>query len=380
MAVQKGSEITSDDVAAGQRVVWYPQGGEPPSFINGAELSTSADTLAVYLHKMLDDVSGQNAASRGDPDANVKSGQFAALLHTVASEYMSYWQESVDSFVETLGNYILDMFQTYGETTFLYDVVGLDNRTYVKEFTKQDIAGFRGVVVETVSPMLRNLAGRLDLFDKLKDFAPEDRAAAYEFIDTGRSDEFMKQARNSQLYIQRENERMIEGQDVPVNEFDDPTQHFPKHWAEEQALWAADEPDMQAITRLHQHNMQHIVAYSGMHPIAAMLLKIPPPPVLPGNAAFMFAGQLAEAQGTIAMLTGQAPPPGQEPQQDPQPGEAGSGRPKSGAGAGPKKLAAGGPGGDNSTGAAQPGGSGIDSSGVKLPTPANPPPEMQSNA
>jgi hypothetical protein len=227
--------------------------------------------------------------------------------------------------------------------------------------------------------MLRNTAGRLDVFNQLKDFAPEDRAACWAFLDTGRSDEWMKQDRNSQLYIQRENERMLKGFDVPVNEFDDPTKHFPEHWAEEQALWAADEPDLAAIDRLHQHNMQHIVAYSGMHPIAAMLLKIPPPPVLPGNAAFMFAGQLAEAQGAIAMLTGQVPPLQEQPQ-EPQPGEAGSGRPKGAKSVGdmkPKQIA---PGDPNSTGAAQPGGSGVDSSGVPLPKPANPPPEMQSNA
>lgn len=380
MAIEKGSEIVADDVASGQRAIWYPQGGNPPTFINGAQLTTSADTLTVYLHKLLDDVSGQNAASRGDPEANVKSGQFAALLHTVASEYMSYWQESVDTFVETLGNYMLDMFQTYGETTFLYEVTGLDNRTYVKEFTKQDVAGFRGAIVETVSPMLRNTAGRLEIFTQLKDFAPEDRAACWQFIDTGRSEAFMKLDRNSELYIQRENERMLKGEPCQVNEFDDPTKHFPQHWAEEQALWAASEPDLQAIDRLHQHNMQHIVAYSGMHPIAAMLLKIPAPPMLPGNPAFMFAGQLAEAQASISMLTGGMAPPPQGQPTEPQPGEAGSGRPvgaKSASDMKPKQV---GPGDPNSTGAAAPGGSGIDSSGVPLPKPANPPPEMQSNA
>jgi hypothetical protein len=375
IAMEKGTEITAQMLAIGQKGFFYPQGGKPPSAVLLNDIGTGPSVLQEYLHKMLDVVSGQNAASRGDPESNVKSGQFAALLHTIANEYMSYLQFSTNDCVEALGNGMLDMQRKYGgNTPFLVQLVGIDNRTYVHEYTGVDLEGFKGALVETVPPMLQNLAGRLDLHDKLKDYAPEDRAAAYAFIETGRSDEFMRRDRNGKLYIERENERMLSGQQVMVDEYDDPWAHCVEHASALHGLLASDRPDPNLAQLLRAHMAEHAFAYGNMHPLICLFLNIQPPPPVPGTPSFKFQQSVAMGQ-TMLAASGQPTQPGGgvQPKPQPQPGEAGSGRPRSsGSNGAPKPMQD-----NNPAGAAQPGGSGVDNTGVPLPKPAQPPPEAQ---
>lgn len=406
VAMEKGTEITVDAIATGQKGFFYPQGGKPPTAVLMNDIGNGPTVLQEYLHKMADFVLGENAAARGDPEANVKSGTFAALLHTVAAEFKQDLQQGTDRADEEIANTCLDMVRLYGDTQFIIESVGIDDRTYVDEYTKEDIAGFQGAIVESVPAGMRTYAGILDMFTMLKDFAPEDRAAAFVFLTTGRSEAFMKRDNNSALYIQRENEMLIlgktlpvigpDGQQVPVagpdgqpkvdpmtgqmtpqtlpmvREYDNPVKHIPEHEAARQGMLAADNPDMAAVARIEAHITEHCVKYGYMHPFACSFLNIPPPPPQPGTAAFQLACAMAQGQFLISQA-GMGAQPGQlAPVPQPQPGQAGSMRPGSGK-AGSKALAP-----DNSTGTAQPAAAGPDSSGVPLPRAANPPPNAQT--
>lgn len=410
VAMEKGTEITVDALATGNKGFFYPFGGKPPAAVLMNDIGTGPSVLQTYLHKMCDDITGQNAASRGDPESNVKSGTFGALLHTIASEYMSYMQASENNAIQRIASIGLDMVRLYGSTPFLVESVGIEDRAYVEEYTREDIAGFKGVVVEMVSPMMNNIAGRLDMHDRLKDYAPEDRAAAFALITTGRSDEYMRRDRNSALYIERENEMLITGQTIPVLDqqgqqvpecdvtgqpkldaqgmmtprmvpevqvSDDPYKHCPKHQAAIDGLMAADKPDMVAVKRLQDHMGKHGLVYGNMHPFMASFLGIQPPPPQPGTNAFQLAiaiatGQMLIQQASMGAMSGQEPLAPATPK--PQPGQAGSMRPKTsaanGGGAQPPQQQ---PGANDNASAAEPGGSGRDSSGTPLPKAANPP-------
>jgi hypothetical protein len=369
------------------------------------DIGNGPTILQEYLHQQADFVTGENAASRGDPESNVKSGTFGALLHTIAAEFMDYVQQAADDCDEEIANTALDMVRLYGDTQFVIESVGIDDRTYVDEYTKEDIAGFRSAVVERVPAAMRTYAGILDMHTLLKDYAPEDRAGAYAFITTGRSDEWMKKDRNSALYIQRENEMLILGKTIPVigpdgqpvpvanpdgtpkvdpmtgqmtpqtlpmvREYDNPEKHVPDHEAARAGMLASDNPDMAAVARLEAHITEHCVKYGYMHPFACIFLKITPPPPQPGTAAFQLACAMAQGQFLISQA-GMGAQPGQVlPPQQPQPGQPGSGMPKSGgAGGATKALGAG--------GSAQPTSNGPDSTGVPLPRAANPPPSTQT--
>jgi hypothetical protein len=373
VAMEVGTTIVAADITTGQRGFFYPQGGKPPQAVLMNELGSGPSILKSYLHKMLDDVSGQNAASRGDPESNVKSGTFAALLHTIATEYLSYRTKSHETSVVQIANQGVEMQRRFGgNTPFLVQLVGIDNRAYVQQYTSESLDGFQGSMIEAVPAMLQNLAGRLDLHEHLKDYAPEDRSAAYEFIATGRSDAFMKVDRNSSLYIDREDERIILGpNDVEADEYDDPWKHMKSHLATRHALLAAETPDLAALMRNGKHIASHAFKYGMMHPLVCGFMDIPAPPPMPGTPAQQFAIACAIGQMEVQMQSGGMGDPNaasdvRKPK--PKPGEAGSMQPSGG---GPGQLSA----DAGAEGAAQPGGSGKDSSGVKLPQPASPPPE-----
>jgi hypothetical protein len=396
VAMEKGTEITVDALATGQKGFFYPFGGKPPTAVLMNDIGQGPTVLQQYLHKMLDFVAGSNPTARGTPEANVTSGTFAALLYNTVNDYLEYGIKSMNTAIEKIANDCIDMLRLFGESTFIVEAVGIENRTYMKEYTQEDIAGFPGAIMEVVPSAMNSYAGRLDMFDKLKDYAPEDRAAAYAMITTGRSDEFMRNDRNSAVYIQRENEWLIEGKTQPVTvqgipqtkpdgtpmtlpmagEYDDPTKHFPAHVAARNGLLASDNPDLDAVKRIDDHLAEHLVQYGNMHPFAASFLKIPAPPPQPGTPAFQLACMMAQGQFLIGQA-GMGAQPGQlATVQPPQPGEAGSMQPGK-PGAGGKSTGPGGPGASNTNGAAQPTNGGPNPDGVPLPRAANPPPNAQ---
>jgi hypothetical protein len=188
-------------------------------------------------------------------------------------------------------------------------------------------------MVETSNPLMRNIAGRLQVFEQIKDLPPEERAAAIELITTGQSDAFTRKSETCLMRIRWENEQLAQGKPVQVLSLDDPFKHVPAHFAEIEARSSQLMEDPMALQAFLQHIGQHQMEYLNLSPIMAAFMMIPPPP------------------DPMAMAAGMPMLPG-------------------------ASMAAGpaGPANDNGGGApAKKKPAESDPSGVKLPTPAKPP-------
>lgn len=283
VAIEQGTEVTIDSIASGT-AFYVPPGARMPQAVQVAAVPATLPQGKDYLHKMLDTVSGQNAASRGDPSPNVRSGEMNALLDSIAIRYQSFRQAAVRNYRIECATILLDMITRYGTNPFLVEITGIESRSYLAEYTRDDLSGVERVTIDVVSPLMQSTAGRMQVFTTLKDLPPEDRNAAYEMIVTGSSSLWLKKDRSEELLIRRENEYLTTGEvQVMVTAGENPATHYPMHFAQRQQLMASDNPDVAAIQRFDEHMLQHIQEWLGMSPLVCQVMGIMPPPPIPPN-------------------------------------------------------------------------------------------------
>jgi hypothetical protein len=305
VAYAKGTNVTENGLTKGSAYE-VPPGAEMPKAIQLTAIPATLPDLKKYLHQMLDLMSDQSATNRGDPDANVRSGEMAALLDSIALRYQSYRQNAVREFRIRGAQIILDMINRYGETPFLVEMAGVQNRSYVQEFTKDDLSGIERVTMDVVSPIMQTVAGRLQMFIQLRDLPPEQQAAAYELIVSGDTSIYSSKDRALRQYIQRENEDLVTGErPVAVAQSDNPFMHWPEHVAQRNRIMASDNQDAEALKRIDDHCNEHTQVYLSGSPLTCGFLAIPTPPAIPpnpqnefGNPAWQF--QMLTASGMPA--------------------------------------------------------------------------------
>lgn len=310
VAYEKGTNVTAQGLMKGTDYE-FPPGAKPPTAIQLTAIPATLPDLKQYLHRMLDLMSDQSATNRGDPDANVRSGEMAALLDSIALRYQSYRQNAVREFRIRGAQIILDMINRYGETPFLVEIAGATNRAYVQEFTKDDLSGIERVTMDVVSPIMQTIAGRLQMFMQITaaKLPPEREAAAYELIVNGDASIYSTKDRALRQYIQRENEDLVTGlRPVAVAQSDNPFMHWPEHIAQRNRIMASDNQDAEALKRLDDHCNEHTQVYLAMSPLTCGFLGIPTPPAIPpnpqnefGNPAWQF--QMLTAAGMPAPPT-----------------------------------------------------------------------------
>lgn len=355
---EKGGGMSIKQMADGGKLFEVAKGTTIlPQYLLGGQTPAKSGDLRTELDGRMQDLSGLNAIARGDTKSAVTSGTMAALYKDTALEFMSDSQAELDNFRQTTATIQLQMIQAYGQGPFLAEVSGVQNRPFIKEFAREAISGFKRVIVETSSPILRSIPGRLELMERIVKFPPEERGAVIEMVTTGSTDGFTEDTRARDQRIRQENEDLQTGKRPVKAAVTDPHDYeLPKHRELLDRLRTSEDaetPEIQAaIARCGAHMQDHREKFLQSDPVMDKLLMLPEPPALPGTPAALFQQQMAMG----AAMSG-GPPPSAGPSPGPQGPGPGSPSPEEGPQA---KEPAGG-------GANTPG-------GVPLPTAAKAPP------
>jgi len=265
IGVYDGTKFDVDALANGHRVLNIPAGAEPPVPINFAGIPAAAQWMLEHLNQRRAAISGINEAAQGNPEAQVSSGSYLSLLHNIAIESQAPRQTAFDMYRERMANLMLDLVRQRASAPFLISIAGLDERPYLKQFTADKLSGVRRVIVKTANPMMRSQAGRMDVYNAVKQIPnSNDRAAAIELIVSGNAKNFAKTERSEEMAIAWENEQLAQGITVPIHESDDPYKHWPRHKAEMNARREELLSNPDALEAFNKHMKDHELFYAQM--------------------------------------------------------------------------------------------------------------------
>lgn len=279
------------------REVVGPRGSAPPRMLEIQPMPQGADDMKKDLLTALPRISGFSDVSRGTMVEQTTSGAHAQVFEAITARNLSLPQNDFIVHQQEVANDMLSMLQNFGNTAFIAEIAGKDGGQLAREFSPQDLSTLRRLVAKAVPESMRGPMARLQLIEATKDIEdPIERAKAIQMILRG-DDEFGRNDSRQINLIAIENERLIAG-DVKVTAVisQNHIAHMVDHQAALDYLLSQENPDVGAIDRITQHMTQHAQLLQNADPVMCKALGYPDPPILPGNAAFIFAQRMQQAQ------------------------------------------------------------------------------------
>jgi hypothetical protein len=291
----------------------------PPKALNLTETPKEIYEFLQMLERAQETVSGINSVVRGNPEASLRSGNALALVQSQALQFMSGLQQSYVQLIEDVGSGLLNILRDFASVPRIAMIAGESNRTYMKEFTGDDLSNVNRVIVDVGNPLARSTAGRVQMAEQLLQMGLIRSPEQYlQIINTGKLESMTDETQRELLLIRAENEKLVDG-DMDVLTI--PTDRHNLHIKEHTNVLA--DPDLRHDAELVQRVLNHITSHiNDLRTVDPDLLSINTEQPLspPGGSP---AGQpgMQAPQGGVSGV--QAPPPtGTEGLSLPQPAQA----------------------------------------------------------
>lgn len=327
------STIMTNQNAFGVQNLWVPPGSNIqvnslPGAMNVIESELKPEALqltatAPEIFKFVDmliqnaeTLSGVNSVARGNPEASLKSGNALALVQSMALQFMSGLQGSYVNLIEDVGTAIVQILKDFAKTPKIVALVGKNNRTFLKEFTGEDISAINRVIIDVGNPLSRTIAGRVQMAEQLLQMkAIKDPNQYIQVLNTGRLDSLYQGDMAELLNIQSENERLMDGEVPLVSPMDSHRSHILEHRA------VLADPDLRKdpalVKNVLDHVEMHLEALTNTDPRLLQLIgETPLPPLASaaqGNPAIVPVNQEQVSANMTPPAPQQSPMPSNNP-------------------------------------------------------------------
>lgn len=275
---------------SGMRIIEAAQGQEPQPF-NLTAIPGDAYQLLEITEKLMEAVSGANSVVRGDPDAQIKSGAYAALIQQQALTFTGQLQASYTRALEQVGTAAIRTLRDFASAPRVAAIVGKAGASMLKEFTGDDLSQVDRVTVQVGNPMTRTQAGRLELANMLLQMGKNEQSPIKSSQDliavltSGRLDVATEDITRQQQLIRRENERLAEGLPVQALITDLHRAHIQQHLSELDSPEVREDPVR--VEGVLAHVQEHIRLGQQLDPLMAEATGQDPfglpPPAPPGG-------------------------------------------------------------------------------------------------
>ncbi len=306
-----GADISSNQLVGSLNVIkWSGQPGMEPKALQLCKTPEEVFKYVEILEHTMETLSGVNSVSRGNPEASLKSGTALALVQSMSLQFMSGLQQNYVNLVEHIGTALIKILQDFANTPRLVAIAGKSNRTYMKEFTGEDISNISRVTVDVGNPMARTTAGRVQMASELIQYGEITPAQYVTLIHTGNLEQLTESTVHENLLMRSENEVLMDGKEPLVTPIDNHKEHIDYH---KSILFDPTlREDAQLVQRVLSHIQKHIDSLREVDPDLLMLLGQQPLPPMPSP------GMPPSGQGA-----GPPPPPGAPGPGGPPPNDAG---------------------------------------------------------
>jgi hypothetical protein len=272
------------------------------------------------LGQKIDLLSGINSVIKGQPDSNIGSGNFAALIASQAYQFSSGLQESYVELAQDVGEGIIEHLQTFPKSERTAAIVGKNKKYMLKNFTSEDLAGVQNVTCEIGNAAGKTVAGRMQLAKDLLDGGLITETDHYlEVMETGRIEPMTNKKQTQNNLINRENEMLRNGENPPVMASDNHARHIDDHkcLVDDPDIRMGDPKIMQAVV---EHTLEHYKQWQTTDPSLLTALGIPTFPGLsmapgqqptggsvPGEVSTTATGMPEMPKPAVNPLDGQVP-------------------------------------------------------------------------
>jgi hypothetical protein len=325
--IPRGSDIIPDSVIGGMNII---EGTEPPQAIQLTSTPEEAFKFLEILKQDAETLVGVNSVTRGNPEASLRSGTALALVQSMSIQFQSGFQRAYVKFLENVGTSLIEILKDYASAPKMIAIVGKNKAPLLKEFTGDMIRDVQRVVVDVGNPLSRTIAGRVEMADHLAQMKLIQNPQQYMMVmETGRIDSMYEGDMSDLLNIKRENELLLEGEEVFADILDRHRMHISEHRC------IINDPELRAQPELYAavkaHIQEHIMMLRTVDPDLLQLIGetplmnpmqqqgvVPdggqlPPEEMPGQPGGPMGNQGVIEQGNIQQVMDQSQAGAQAP-------------------------------------------------------------------
>lgn len=317
--IPRGADVNPTSVAGGLNIIEYNHQVGKPEALNLTATPPEVFQYIDMLKKEIETVTGVNSVSRGNPESSLKSGNALALVQSMSLQFISGLQQSYVKLIEDTGTGLINMLKDFSATKRVASIVGESNRTYMREFTGDDLSQINRVIVDIGNPLAKTTAGRVQMAEQMLQMNLIKTPEQYISVMNHGKLESMTDGIDKQLMlVKAENEKMIAGEQVHAIDIEPHAMHIKEH---RDVLADPDlKNDPELVQRVLLHIQEHIVALRQADPDLLTHLgeqPLAPPGGAPANQPG--PGQMVNQSGMQGQVGGVqgAPPTGAEGQQLP---------------------------------------------------------------
>lgn len=290
----RGANIGLEELGGGLNVIEYDGQLEPKAFNPTATPGEIFNHLPNLVQTM-ETLSGINSVIRGQPEASLKSGAALALIASQAYQSSLLLQASYVQLLEDVGTATINILKDYAAVPRIAMISGVANRSYMEEFTGEDLSEINRVLVDVGNPLANSIPGRLELAANYMQLPPENRDQWAQIISTGRLEAVTEGQSAEILLIKAENEKLQNGEQPPALVTDNHALHIQEHKSvlsspdarAEQAVVEATLAHIQEHIDLMKNGDPDVLQLTGTQPLAKANTQ---PPEMMNNQNPVMAG------------------------------------------------------------------------------------------
>ena len=342
----EASTIATNHHGSGFNVIWVPDGakldegrmGDGVAVVRGGQvppkgIDFNADSPGRF--KWLDwiigseqRISGMNAAARGEPEANLRSGEALKVMDAKALQATDELGNSWARCMEHAGTFVLsELPRMMGDDEErVLSLIGDEAKYQANTFQRAMVSDLDCIIVDVGNPLSRTVSGRIWIANML--WEREQIKTPQEFLtvlETGKLDPLLKASRAQIDLVKDENEGLRQGEPIEVDWLgEDHILHLREHGAEINSTDAKRDQEFSAAVRAHMMPHTSAILWILSNPSAFTAYQSMGHTPLQGHPLSMQAG--AMNPGVLPEGVG-GPPPPMPPPPPPVPPEVDGGAP-----------------------------------------------------
>jgi hypothetical protein len=260
----RGNDVRLNAIEGGLNFIEYtpvqnaPNGGAPMP-LNLTQTPAEVFNFLQMLERQMETISGVNSVARGNPEQSLKSGTALALVQSQALQFMSGLQQSYVKLVENVGTGLINLLRDFAKVPRIAAIVGIDNRSKLKQFSGDDLDTVNRVIVDLGNPLATSTAGRVAMADHMLQMKIIDTPEKYlQVINSGKLEHMTGKTTDELILIKAENEALLSGESPLMAVF---TDRHSLHVKEHRAVIADPQlrlTNPELIERTAAHIQEHL--------------------------------------------------------------------------------------------------------------------------